>query len=110
LNPDSALLFLGEGHKEALAVLKQGVVSDKAFLLFTGGVGTGKTTLINDLAKNLEDPGYVCVISHSTLELDDFFTISRRSWDCSLTATRQSLWFSFQSCSRSVNAPSAGGC
>jgi general secretion pathway protein A len=73
LNPDSALLFLGEGHKEALAVLKHGVVSDKAFLLFTGGVGTGKTTLINVLAKTLENPGYVCVISNPTLELDDFF-------------------------------------
>lgn len=73
MNPDSTLLFLGEGHKEALAVLKQGVVSDKAFLLFTGGVGTGKTTLINVLAKTLENPGYVCVISNPTLELDDFF-------------------------------------
>lgn len=73
LTPDSNMLFLGEGHKEALAVLKHGVVSDKAFLLFTGGVGTGKTTLINVLSKTLENPGYVCVISNPTLELDDFF-------------------------------------
>ena len=73
LTPDSNMLFLGEGHKNALAVLKHGVVSDKAFLLFTGGVGTGKTTLINVLSKTLENPGYVCVISNPTLELDDFF-------------------------------------
>lgn len=73
LTPDSNILFLGEMHKEALAVLKQGVVSDKGFLLFTGGVGTGKTTLINVISKTLENPGYMCVISNPTLEIDDFF-------------------------------------
>jgi general secretion pathway protein A len=73
LTPDSNILFLGETHKEALAVLKHGVVSDKGFLLFTGGVGTGKTTLINVLSKTLENPGYLCVISNPTLEINDFF-------------------------------------
>jgi general secretion pathway protein A len=73
LTPDSNILFLGECHKEALAVLKHGVVSDKGFLLFTGGVGTGKTTLINVLSKTLENPGYLCVISNPTLGIDDFF-------------------------------------
>lgn len=73
LTPDSNILFLGETHKEALGVLKQGVVSDKGFLLFTGGVGTGKTTLINVLSQTLENPGYLCVISNPTLEIDDFF-------------------------------------
>lgn len=73
LTPSSSVLFLGEGHKEALAVLKQGVVSDKGFLLFTGGVGTGKTTLINVISNTLENPGFLCVISNPTLEVDDFF-------------------------------------
>jgi len=73
LTPDTNFLFLGETHKEALGVLKHGVVSDKGFLLFTGGVGTGKTTLINVLSKTLENPGYLCVISNPTLEIDDFF-------------------------------------
>ncbi|BHH81794.1 ExeA family protein [Desulforhopalus sp. 52FAK] len=73
LTPDTKFLFLGETHKEALGVLKHGVVSDKGFLLFTGGVGTGKTTLINVLSKTLENPGYLCVISNPTLEIDDFF-------------------------------------
>lgn len=73
LTPDSNVLFLGETHKEALAVLKHGVVSDKGFLLFTGGVGTGKTTLINVLANSLETPGYICMISNPTLASDDFF-------------------------------------
>jgi len=73
LTPDHNILFVGEAHKEALAVLKHGVVSDKGFLLFTGGVGTGKTTLINVLARTLENPGFICTISNPTLEIDDFF-------------------------------------
>lgn len=73
LTPDASFLFLGETHKEALGVLKRGVVSDKGFLLFTGGVGTGKTTLINVLSKTLENPGFLCVISNPTLDIDDFF-------------------------------------
>lgn len=73
LSPDSNILFLGETHKDALSVLKHGVVSDKGFLLFTGGVGTGKTTLINVLSKTLENPGFVCVLSNPTLEIDEFF-------------------------------------
>ncbi len=73
LSPDSHTFFLGESHKRALAVLKQGVVRGKGFLLFTGGVGTGKTTLINVLSKNLDNPGHLCVISNPTLKIDDFF-------------------------------------
>ena len=73
LIPDSSILFLGEGHKEALSVLKRGVVADKGFLMFTGGVGTGKTTLVNVLSKTLKNPGYMCVISNPTLDTDDFF-------------------------------------
>ena len=73
LSPNSSILFLGRSHKEALAILKKGVVSEQGFLLFTGGVGTGKTTLINVLANTFETPGYLCVISNPTLDIDDFF-------------------------------------
>jgi len=73
LSPDSNVFFLGETHKKALAVFKRAVVADKGFLLFTGGVGSGKTTLINVLSQTLENPGYLCIISNPTLEIDDFF-------------------------------------
>jgi general secretion pathway protein A len=73
LSPDSNVFFLGETQKKALSVLKQGVVEDKGFVLFTGGVGTGKTTLINVLSQTLDNPGYLCVISNPTLEIDEFF-------------------------------------
>lgn len=73
LSPDSRTLFLGESHKSALAALKDGVRSEKKLLLFTGGVGTGKTTLINVLTHLLDEPSSICLISNPTLEVDDFF-------------------------------------
>src|SRR5512139_1317207 len=53
ISPDPRFLWLGEQHQEALAVLKYGVLNNQGFLLLTGDVGTGKTTLINTLVKNL---------------------------------------------------------
>jgi len=69
LTTDPRFLWLGEKHKEALATLKYGVVDQKGFLLVTGDVGTGKTTLINALLESLEDDTYVANISNPWLNL-----------------------------------------
>jgi len=73
LTPDSQALYLSESHREALAVLRYGVISNTGFLLLTGGIGTGKTTLINVLAQSLECPGYLCILSNPTLAIADFY-------------------------------------
>ena len=73
LAPKVDALFLGETHKEGLAVLKYGVISDKGFLLLTGGVGTGKTTLINCLAASLEMSENLCIISNPNLDVEEFY-------------------------------------
>ena len=49
VNPDPRYLFLTRHSEEALACLTYGIQSRKGFVLLTGEVGTGKTTLINKL-------------------------------------------------------------
>ena len=49
VNPDPRFLFLTHHTEEALACLTYGIQSRKGFVLLTGEVGTGKTTLINKL-------------------------------------------------------------
>jgi len=49
VNPDPRYLFLTKYTEEALACLTYGIQSRKGFVLLTGEVGTGKTTLINKL-------------------------------------------------------------
>jgi general secretion pathway protein A len=49
VNPDPRFLFLTRHTEEALACLTYGIQSRKGFVLLTGEVGTGKTTLVNKL-------------------------------------------------------------
>ena len=49
VNPDPHYLFLTRHTQEALACLTYGIETRKGFILLTGEVGTGKTTLINKL-------------------------------------------------------------
>jgi len=55
VNPDPRYLFLTQHTEEALACLTYGVQSRKGFVLLTGEVGTGKTTLINKLMEWLRE-------------------------------------------------------
>lgn len=47
LNPDPRFLYVTDPVREALATLAYGVTNRKGFVLLTGDVGTGKTTLLN---------------------------------------------------------------
>jgi general secretion pathway protein A len=49
VNPDPRYLFLTRQMQEALAGLTYGIQNRKGFILLTGEVGTGKTTLLNRL-------------------------------------------------------------
>jgi type II secretory pathway predicted ATPase ExeA/TolA-binding protein len=73
LTTDPKFLWLGDKHKEALATLKYGIIDQKGFLLVTGDVGTGKTTLVNALLDSLEDDTLVANITDPLLCLIDFF-------------------------------------
>jgi type II secretory pathway predicted ATPase ExeA len=55
MNPDPRYLFLTPRMEEALACLFYGVESRKGFVLLTGEVGTGKTTLVNKLLDRLRE-------------------------------------------------------
>jgi general secretion pathway protein A len=46
LTPDPRFLWLSDTHREGLAALIYGITRRKGFLLLTGEVGTGKTTLL----------------------------------------------------------------
>ena len=73
ISTDPKFLWLGEKHQEALAVLKYGILDNKGFLLLTGDVGTGKTTLLNALVDSLGDDVLVAMVSDPGLAKMDFF-------------------------------------
>ena len=73
ISTDPKFLWLGEKHKEALSVLKYGIMDNRGFLLLTGDVGTGKTTLINALINSLGNKTIVATVPDPGLEKIDFF-------------------------------------
>ncbi len=77
INTDPRFLWLGEKHKEALAILQYGVLGHKSFLLLTGDVGTGKTTLINALLRGQGADTLIATIQDpdlSTLDLYNYIS------------------------------------
>ncbi len=75
ISPDPRFLWLGEKHKEALAVLRYGVLNNQGFLLLTGDVGTGKTTLINTLVNSLGPETLFVNVPDPRLDKLDFFRL-----------------------------------
>jgi general secretion pathway protein A len=75
LTPDPAFLYLGEAHREGLATLVYGVQSGKGFVLITGEVGTGKTTLLHALLAQLDSSTACAFVFNPRLEPLDFFRL-----------------------------------
>jgi type II secretory pathway predicted ATPase ExeA/phage tail protein X len=73
LTPSPRFLYLGEVHKEALAFLTYGVVERKGFVLLTGDVGTGKTTMLKALLSNLDEGVQYVYISNPPRSADELF-------------------------------------
>ncbi|MFX0199869.1 MAG: ExeA family protein [Candidatus Hodarchaeota archaeon] len=73
LTPDPRFLHLSQNHKEALALLVYGVKERKGFIVMTGEVGTGKTTLLHALLRNLDDNTKTVFIFNPLLDVNEFF-------------------------------------
>ena len=55
ISPDPHYFYVSEGHREALAHLMYGVKVDGGFVLLTGEVGTGKTTVCRCLLEHVPE-------------------------------------------------------
>src|SRR3989442_1544141 len=68
--PDPKFLCLTPGHREALAQLVYSVQENRGFLVLTGEVGTGKTTLLQTLLQRLNGKVAVAYVFNSTLSFE----------------------------------------
>ena len=65
--PDPHYFFMSEGHREALAHLVYGVERDGGFILLTGEVGTGKTTVCRCLLERMPEDADIAFILNPRL-------------------------------------------
>ena len=54
LNPDPRFFFGSKGHKRAMAYLDYGLSLGEGFIVISGEVGAGKTTLVRNLFRQLD--------------------------------------------------------
>ena len=71
LGPDPSFYFESSGHGKALAYLKYGVYQREGFIVVTGEIGSGKTTLVHKLLESL-DPREVTAAQVVSTQLDSY--------------------------------------
>ena len=69
--PDPGFLYPSNHHRQAVAHLKYGLDREGGFILLTGEVGTGKTTLTRTLLTRLPAHIRVAYVLNSKLEVTD---------------------------------------
>lgn len=78
LSPDPKYLFLSDRHREALNYLVYGIQERKGFVVITGDIGAGKTTLCRALLSNLNGSVETALIFNSFLsEIELLETINQ---------------------------------
>ncbi|MGA3017946.1 MAG: AAA family ATPase [Bryobacteraceae bacterium] len=89
MSPDPSFLFRSSQHEEALANLIYGVQSRKGFIVLTGEVGTGKTTMLECLRDflNAQQIAFASLFN-SRLSVEQFFELL--SYDLELRCDRHS--------------------
>jgi general secretion pathway protein A len=89
MSPDPTFLFRSSQHEEALANLIYGVQSRKGFIVLTGEVGTGKTTMLECLRDFLTSQQIAFAsLFNSRLTVEQFFELL--SYDLDLRCNRLS--------------------
>lgn len=69
LNPDPAFFFGSRGHRRAMAYLEYGLHQSEGFIVITGEIGAGKTTIVRSLLEHL-DPAKVVAANLVSTQID----------------------------------------
>jgi putative secretion ATPase (PEP-CTERM system associated) len=67
LSPDPEYLFLGHARREALGYIRYGIEGQTGFIVLTGDIGCGKTTLFQAVMSNLDQQTTVARIVSTML-------------------------------------------
>jgi type II secretory pathway predicted ATPase ExeA len=75
LLPDPAYLYLSRQHRLALVHLEYGLLHRAGFIVISGEIGTGKTTLIKALLQRLDNQTEVASIFNTTVKPEEFLDL-----------------------------------
>jgi general secretion pathway protein A len=101
LAPDPRFLYRSESHDEAITLLLQSIRRKEGFIVLTGDIGTGKTTLCRALLEQLDTTTFTSLVLNPFVSVEellreillDFGVVSRETGRSArfLTATKHEL-------------------
>lgn len=85
LLPDPDFIFLSKSHKKAITYLDYGIRERAGFILLTGDVGSGKTTLIRNLLANHGDKIVLAMVINTSVKSDQLLAMINDDFGLSTT-------------------------
>ena len=68
LTPDPDYIFMSRGHENALIHLEYAITENKGFVVITGEIGSGKTTIINYLLRKIPQDIHIGIINNTLIQ------------------------------------------
>ena len=98
LTPDSRFFFGSRGHSKAIAHLNYGLAQGEGFIIITGEVGAGKTTLVEWLRSQMDRTAFtVARVSTTQVSEGDLFRLAMAGFGLSdETLTKAALLHRFE--------------
>lgn len=92
LSPDVRFFFPSKEHRRALSFLEYGLGQADGFIVITGDVGTGKTTLVQALLNELNpEETLVSTVVTTQLKEDDLLTLVASNFGLRVTSGSKAL-------------------
>ena len=92
LRPDPHFFFGSKGHKRAMAYLDYGLSQGEGFIVVTGEVGAGKTTLMRNLLRKLESDKIVAAqIVTTHVDSDDILRMVAGAFGLTQSGSKSEL-------------------
>jgi general secretion pathway protein A len=85
LTPDPEFLFLSRAHKKALIYLNYGITDNSGFILLTGEIGTGKTTLLRSMIKHIPQDVRLARINNTKVTSEQLISMINEDFGLNIT-------------------------